>query len=130
MIAQAYVADVTRPEERTRVYGLMGAAFGLGAIVGPVLGGGLSQFGYGVPFWVAAGISALTLAITWAFLPEPQPDARSAARGAKACGRPRRAGDPAAANTLRDHGPRLRAVRGQHRLYMQLSSARRRSWPG
>lgn len=72
VIAQAYVADVTRPEERTRVYGLMGAAFGLGAIIGPVLGGGLSQFGYGVPFWVAAAISGLTLVATWLFLPEPQ----------------------------------------------------------
>lgn len=72
VIAQAYVADVTRPEERTRVYGLMGAAFGLGAIVGPVLGGGLSRLGYGVPFWVAAAISALTLLLTWRFLPEPQ----------------------------------------------------------
>lgn len=72
VIAQAYVGDVTRPEERTRVYGLMGAAFGLGAIVGPLLGGGLSQFGYAVPFWVAAAISALTLVTTWAFLPEPQ----------------------------------------------------------
>lgn len=74
VIAQAYVGDVTRPDERTRVYGLMGAAFGLGAIVGPVLGGGLSRFGYGVPFWVAAGISALTLAGTWLFLPEPRRD--------------------------------------------------------
>lgn len=72
VIAQAYVADVTRPEERTRVYGLMGAAFGLGAIIGPVLGGGLSQLGYGVPFWVAAAISGLTLLATWLFLPEPQ----------------------------------------------------------
>jgi len=70
VIAQAYVGDVTRPEERTRVYGLMGAAFGLGAIVGPVLGGGLSRLGYGVPFWVAAGISAVTIVVTFLFLPE------------------------------------------------------------
>lgn len=71
VIAQAYAADVTRPEERTRVYALMGAAFGVGAIVGPVLGGGLSQFGYSTPFWVAALISALTLLATLFFLPEP-----------------------------------------------------------
>lgn len=88
VIAQAYVADVTQPAERTRVYGLMGAAFGLGAIVGPLLGGGLSRFGYGVPFWVAAGISAITFVATWRFLPEPrreraapEPQKRTSLRG-------------------------------------------------
>lgn len=82
VIAQAYVGDVTRPEERTRVYGLMGAAFGLGAIVGPVLGGGLSQFGYGVPFWAAAAISAATLVTTFAFLPESRRAAEPSEAGA------------------------------------------------
>lgn len=70
VIAQAYVGDVTEPEQRTRVYGLMGAAFGLGAIVGPLIGGGLSQFGYATPFWVAAAISALTIVTTFFLLPE------------------------------------------------------------
>lgn len=73
VIAQAYLGDVTKPAERTQAYGLMGATFGLGAIVGPVLGGALSVFGYAVPFWVAAGISAVSLLATWRFLPESRP---------------------------------------------------------
>lgn len=72
VIAQAYIGDVTAPAERTRVYGLMGASFGLGAIVGPVLGGGLSSVSYALPFWVAAGVATLALLATAALLPEPR----------------------------------------------------------
>lgn len=70
VVAQAYVGDVARPEERTQVYGLMGAAFGLGAVVGPVIGGLLSQINYATPFWVAAAISLASLIATAALLPE------------------------------------------------------------
>ncbi|HEX8686168.1 MAG TPA: MFS transporter, partial [Pyrinomonadaceae bacterium] len=48
--AQAYIADVTTPENRARGMGLIGAAFGLGFIFGPAIGGILSQWGIGVPF--------------------------------------------------------------------------------
>jgi MFS transporter, DHA1 family, tetracycline resistance protein len=75
VIAQAYIGDVARPEERTRVYGLMGASFGLGAIVGPVLGGALSAVSYALPFWVAAAIGTVALLVTARYLPESRPAA-------------------------------------------------------
>jgi len=81
VIAQAYIGDTTRPEERTRVYGLMGASFGLGAIMGPVLGGALSAISYALPFWVAAAIAAVALLVTARFLPESR---RAVAPGAPA----------------------------------------------
>lgn len=52
--AQAYIADVTTPENRARGMGLIGAAFGLGFIVGPAIGGVLSHFGPAAPMWCAA----------------------------------------------------------------------------
>jgi MFS transporter, DHA1 family, tetracycline resistance protein len=83
-VAQAYVADVTRPEERARGMGLIGAAFGLGFIFGPVIGGVLSNFGAGVPFLAAAALAAGNgvLALWW--LPEslsPERRARAVAGG-------------------------------------------------
>ncbi|HEY6106500.1 MAG TPA: MFS transporter, partial [Anaeromyxobacteraceae bacterium] len=58
-IAQAYVADVTTPENRARGMGVIGAAFGLGFVFGPFLGGVLSAHGLGVPFYVAGALAAL-----------------------------------------------------------------------
>ncbi len=55
----AYMADITKPEERTRAFGLVGAAISAGFVAGPALGGVLGEFGPRVPFWVAAGLSAL-----------------------------------------------------------------------
>ncbi len=72
-VAQAYVADVTAPEDRARGMGMIGAAFGLGFIFGPAIGGGLAHFGPSVPF-LAAGALALVnglLALRW--LPESRP---------------------------------------------------------
>jgi DHA1 family tetracycline resistance protein-like MFS transporter len=54
--AAAYIADSTRPEQRARLFGAMGAAFGVGLVIGPVLGGLLSEFGTRVPFFVAASL--------------------------------------------------------------------------
>src|SRR5262245_30658902 len=54
-IAQAYISDVTAPEERAKSYGLIGVAFGLGFLVGPAFGGFLSRWGYDVPAYAAAG---------------------------------------------------------------------------
>jgi DHA1 family tetracycline resistance protein-like MFS transporter len=68
--AFAYIADVTPPDKRAKSFGLMGAAFGIGFIVGPVLGGVLSKGGPRLPFWVAAALS-LTNAMYGLFvLPE------------------------------------------------------------
>jgi DHA1 family tetracycline resistance protein-like MFS transporter len=70
VIANAYIADVTAPEDRARAFGLVGAAFGLGFIAGPAVGGLLGEFGPRVPFWAAAGISAVNLVFGWFVLPE------------------------------------------------------------
>lgn len=70
VIANAYIADVTEPEERAKYFGILGAAFGVGFVVGPAIGGLLGSFGPRVPFWVAAAISALNFAYGWFVLPE------------------------------------------------------------
>ena len=69
-VAQAYIADSTTLEGRARGMGLIGAAFGLGFIFGPAIGGGLSPWGYGVPGFVAAGLSLTAAAAAWFWLPE------------------------------------------------------------
>lgn len=68
--AQAVVADVTPPEERARGMGLIGAAIGLGFVVGPALGGGLAALGATVPFWVAMGVAIANMLLVLRFLPE------------------------------------------------------------
>jgi MFS transporter, DHA1 family, tetracycline resistance protein len=81
-IAQAYLADVTPPAQRSRAMGLVGAAFGLGFVIGPALGGVLSRFGMAAVPYSAAALSAANLAIAWLALPESlPPEARGAARG-------------------------------------------------
>jgi len=69
-VAQAYITDVTDDKNRSRGLGLIGAAFGLGFIIGPALGGILSQWGYAVPAFVAAGIAFINLGMVWFWLPE------------------------------------------------------------
>ena len=59
--ASAYLADVTPPEERAHSFGLIGAAFGVGFIAGPALGGLLGHVGLRVPFMAAAGLAGLTI---------------------------------------------------------------------
>jgi DHA1 family tetracycline resistance protein-like MFS transporter len=68
--ARAYVADITEPKDRARAYGLIGAAFGLGFILGPALSGVLSRVSYTAPIWAAAAITlvATVMAVVW--LPE------------------------------------------------------------
>ncbi|HEY7723990.1 MAG TPA: MFS transporter [Anaeromyxobacteraceae bacterium] len=70
-IAQAYVADVTAPEERAKGMGIIGAAFGLGFVLGPALGGLLSAHSLALPGLAAAGLSAVNLAGAFFLLPEP-----------------------------------------------------------
>ena len=68
--ARAYVADVTEPKDRARAYGLIGAAFGLGFIMGPALSGLLAQVSYTAPIWAAAGLTFVAAATAWFWLPE------------------------------------------------------------
>ncbi len=68
--ARAYVADVTEPKDRSKAYGLIGAAFGLGFIMGPALSGMLSQVSYTAPIWAAAGLTLLAAGMAWLWLPE------------------------------------------------------------
>jgi predicted MFS family arabinose efflux permease len=68
--AQAYMADVTQPEERARAMGRIGAALGIGFVLGPPFGGVLSRFGAGAPALVASGLSLVALVWTFVGLPE------------------------------------------------------------
>jgi len=68
--AQACVADLTTPENRAAGMGMIGAAFGVGFTVGPLLGGELARFGLSAPIWVAAGLSAINLILAFFMLPE------------------------------------------------------------
>lgn len=68
--ASAYIADVTPPERRAQNFGLIGVAFGLGFIIGPLLGGWLGEIGLRVPFYAAAGLCVANLVLAWFFLPE------------------------------------------------------------
>jgi DHA1 family tetracycline resistance protein-like MFS transporter len=69
-IAQAYVADVTTTEERGRALGFVGAAFGLGFIIGPALGGALSTVSFALPALVAAGLTVINLIMVAVLVPE------------------------------------------------------------
>lgn len=66
----AYMADITEPEKRARAYGLIGAAFSGGFVLGPVLGGFLGEFGPRVPFWVAGALSGVAFLYGLFILPE------------------------------------------------------------
>ena len=68
--ARAYVADITEPKDRARAYGLIGAAFGLGFILGPALSGVLSGVSYTAPIWAAAGLTLVAAVMAWLWLPE------------------------------------------------------------
>jgi DHA1 family tetracycline resistance protein-like MFS transporter len=72
----AYVADVTAPESRARAFGITGAAISAGFVLGPALGGVLGEIGPRVPFWVAAGLSALAFLYGLLVLPESLPPER------------------------------------------------------
>ena len=69
-VAQAYIADSTDEANRAKSLGLIGAAFGLGFIFGPIIGGALSTWGYAVPAFAAAGVAALNLLLLSTLLPE------------------------------------------------------------
>ncbi|HEX7284329.1 MAG TPA: MFS transporter [Vicinamibacterales bacterium] len=68
--AQAYIADVTTPENRAKGMGMVGAAFGLGFIFGPALGGLLSRYSPATPMWFAAALCLANFVAAWFLLPE------------------------------------------------------------
>ena len=68
--AGAYIADVTPPEKRAASFGILGAAFGLGFVLGPAMGGVLGAVDPRLPFWVAAGLALLNAAYGFFVLPE------------------------------------------------------------
>lgn len=72
-LAQAYVADVTEPEERSKSFAVIGIAFGLGFLIGPAISGFLAQYGYQYPIYVAAGLSATSILATYLLLPGGSP---------------------------------------------------------
>lgn len=69
-VAQAYISDVTDAQNRSKGLGLIGAAFGLGFIIGPASGGLLSQWGYAVPAFAASTLSFINLLLIYFWLPE------------------------------------------------------------
>ena len=75
-VANAYVADITAPEDRARRFGLVGAMFGLGFTLGPVVGGLLGSINLHLPFFVAGGLAVLNWLYGWFVLPESLPPAR------------------------------------------------------
>ncbi len=78
--ANAYIADITPKEKRAAAFGTLGAAFGIGFIIGPVLGGFLGHLHIRLPFWVAAGLSLLNFCYGFFVLPESLPKERRSAR--------------------------------------------------
>lgn len=72
-LAQAYITDITKPEERTKSFGVIGIAFALGFLVGPAISGFLAQYDYRYPIFGAAAMSATSIITTWILLPSVKP---------------------------------------------------------
>lgn len=78
--AQAYIADITPPQDRAKNFGLVGAAFGLGFIIGPALGGLLAKISLSAPAYAAAVLTLMTVGFSYFFLPETlRPETRRTA---------------------------------------------------
>jgi len=72
-LAQAYISDVTKPEERAKSFALIGIAFGMGFLLGPAISGFLVQYGYQYPIFAAAALSATSILATYFLLPASVP---------------------------------------------------------
>lgn len=80
--AMAYIADITAPEERAKGMGLLGAAFGLGVIIGPGVGGTLGAVALSLPFFLSAGLAGAALVAVFVLLPESLPETARAGKHA------------------------------------------------
>ena len=78
--ANAYIADITPPEKRAQAFGMIGAAFGVGFIIGPIIGGQLGAIDLRLPFWFAAGLALLNFLYGVFVLPESLPKERRTAK--------------------------------------------------
>lgn len=83
-VAHAYVADTTKAQERAHAMGMIGAAAGLGVMLGPAVGGFFSRYGLSAPGYVAAGLCALNGLAAVFLLPESRPAGRASARSGEA----------------------------------------------
>ena len=101
-VAQAYIADITEPEQRGRALGIIGAAFGMGFILGPITGGLLSGISYTAPAWAGAALALTNLVLVATLVPE----SLSAEDRARLSARKRRIFDI----------PALRAALSHHRV--------------
>ena len=81
VLAQAYIADVTEPEDRTRSFANIGISFGIGFLLGPAISGALSSFGLAVPILLSAGLSAVSVLATIFLLPATKPVTDEGAAG-------------------------------------------------
>jgi multidrug resistance protein len=80
--ARAYIADITTHDDRAKAFGLLGAAFGLGFIVGPALGAAFARISYTAPIWAAALITVVATVLAWMWLPETVHRAHAGGAGA------------------------------------------------
>jgi MFS family permease len=79
-LAQAYISDITKPEERAKSFGVIGIAFGIGFLIGPAVSGILAKSDYRYPVFAAAGLSALSILATSLLLPKATPAKNDDAR--------------------------------------------------
>ncbi|MDB6167877.1 MAG: transporter [Verrucomicrobia bacterium] len=119
--ANAYIADVTPPEKRAQSFGLMGAAFGSGFVIGPVLGGFLGHIDLRLPFWVAAGCAGLNWCWGFMVLPESlKPENRRAFEWKRA--------NPIGALLALRHLPSVLALAGSYFILMLAQTMLQSTW--
>jgi len=80
-LAQAYISDVTKPEDRAKSFGIIGIAFGMGFLIGPAISGFLARYDYRDPIFAAAALSAMSILTTYALLPATKPVSAQAEAG-------------------------------------------------
>jgi MFS transporter, DHA1 family, tetracycline resistance protein len=85
-LAQAYISDVTKPEDRAKSFGVIGIAFGMGFLIGPAISGFLARFDYRDPIFAAAALSATSILTTYLLLPSGAPAGAEASAEAGAAG--------------------------------------------